>query len=244
MEKVPEEFMPLCPICQVKLGEDTFVVACGHTFHEDCIQAWRNKPNCDFCPICRHDLKGTEAKKLFFEFHFNESESNTADTEPEVEYPNPEEMVKKIHKENEKVLKKFKGKKIKKNKAVKKLENRLIQNTEELSLMKHVAVEVSKTQIKKNDLQVKINELQMEYNLKLQEFMEAEKFLQENQGISQNLEKLEKERKFLISELNIEDVMRRDRRAERKQNKRKKKRGVLKKLFGWAKRDKIEGPGF
>lgn len=241
MNTIPEEFMPLCPICQISLADDTFAVICGHTFHESCISAWRKKPNCDFCPICRKDLKGTEAKKLFFEFQFPNSSTLEPNESEKIESLDPEELKKTIQQENSKVLDRFKGVKVGKN--IKDLREKLANNTEQLSKMKHLAVEVTKARVVKGELQSKINEMQLELNLKIQELKEKEEFLEKNKVVVNNLENLEREREYLMKELFYEDVMRRDRRAEEKTS--KKKGGIFRKLFGGLKRKKkIQGPGF
>lgn len=46
-----------CAICLggVSAGERVYDVACGHTFHEQCLEEWLN--NNANCPACRYNIK-------------------------------------------------------------------------------------------------------------------------------------------------------------------------------------------
>ena len=72
----------------------------------------------------------------------------------------------------------FQGKKVKK--IVKELREKLIKNTEELSTVKHLAVEVTKKRVEKDEIQARLNELQIELGIKMQEMQNAVDFLEKN----------------------------------------------------------------
>ena len=49
---------PNCCICisEVKKGEETVLLPCGHMFHWKCCLTWLKKNNT--CPVCRFELPG------------------------------------------------------------------------------------------------------------------------------------------------------------------------------------------
>lgn len=51
-----------CPICYEDMNRHT-TLACGHTFHKDCIDKWAERQNT--CPYCRFIFKPTSDLELF-----------------------------------------------------------------------------------------------------------------------------------------------------------------------------------
>jgi len=48
--------LPTCSVCctQMKIGDKTLLIPCGHMYHPNCVKPWFEKNNT--CPICRHEL--------------------------------------------------------------------------------------------------------------------------------------------------------------------------------------------
>ena len=62
-EKDPNKFeFPECSIClmEVKEGEDTILLPCGHMFHDNCVTKWLKIHNT--CPLCRFELPTDNAE--------------------------------------------------------------------------------------------------------------------------------------------------------------------------------------
>ena len=66
-----------CSICQEQVSCATRIRACGHSFHDSCIQQWFTmNPR---CPMCRHDIRDLEPPRR--QGSRNESDSMHSDEE-------------------------------------------------------------------------------------------------------------------------------------------------------------------
>lgn len=68
-----------CSICFEKIAEDgrqVKVTKCGHLFHSECVGAWVNQSINATCPQCRHGIRATELRTVFFNTASNRRDSD------------------------------------------------------------------------------------------------------------------------------------------------------------------------
>uniref|UniRef100_A0A6C0HW70 RING-type domain-containing protein n=1 Tax=viral metagenome TaxID=1070528 RepID=A0A6C0HW70_9ZZZZ len=55
-----------CSICYEPLINNTIILPCNHTFHNQCMNLW-TQTNTNTCPYCRHNLNPHQVPKILFD---------------------------------------------------------------------------------------------------------------------------------------------------------------------------------